>query len=66
MDALLRELEGLVDTHGLDKVVATLSEICSGKADHLAENWQDENASEAWARNARKLDTLHGKLTPTV
>lgn len=35
-------LEGLIDKHGLANVINGLACICSGKADHIESNWQDQ------------------------
>jgi len=48
-------LEGLVDKHGLATVVDGLACICSGKADHIASNWQDRALSRAWDKAAVHL-----------
>jgi hypothetical protein len=48
-------LEGLVDAFGLQVVVDGLACICSGKADHIAENWQDQVLSRAWEKAALHL-----------
>jgi hypothetical protein len=41
-------LELLVDSCGLDLVLAGLANICAGKSDHILANWEDRNASRAW------------------
>ena len=51
------ELETLVDRCGLSFVLMELSEICGGKSQHLAENWQDASAAKDWATMG---DTVHG------
>ncbi len=66
MNELERALEALVDTHGLGRVVESLRDICNGKAEHVASNWQDGALATAWERNAGKLNTLAGRLTPTT
>jgi hypothetical protein len=49
-------LEGLVDTFGLQNVLNGLACICSGKADHIVENWQDQALiSRAWDKAAGHL-----------
>lgn len=35
-------LETLIDRYGLACVFETVALICSAKADHIRENWQDE------------------------
>ena len=51
-------LEDLVDQCGMDSVIAALAEIAGGKAQHLADNWQDYNGSRAWAKVSSKLAAL--------
>jgi hypothetical protein len=43
-------LEAMVDKFGLQNVINGLSCICSGKADHIEENWQDKRLAKAWER----------------
>ena len=45
---LLHSLEGLVDATSLGQVLEALSELCSEKAAHVAENWQDKSLERAW------------------
>jgi hypothetical protein len=56
------ELEALVDKHGLYGVVHALERICYGKAEHLASNWQDHDASRRWERAGKKFDALFAQL----
>ena len=56
MDARKDELEALVDTLGLERVLELLGEVCHDKADHLRTNWQDEVQARAWERSAKVLD----------
>ena len=59
----LRELlEELVDSHGLKGVLTDLSEICYQKSQHMLENWQDTEASRAWARNARRIERTAARM----
>jgi hypothetical protein len=48
-------LEAMVDKCGLATVLNGLSCICSAKADHIAENWQDKHLAKAWDRAAVHL-----------
>jgi hypothetical protein len=52
------ELEVMVDRTSLQTVIEALAHICWLKAEHLEENWQDEQSARAWKRDARKLDRL--------
>jgi hypothetical protein len=40
----------MVDKFGLATVLNGLACICSGKADHLDENWQDKRLARAWEK----------------
>lgn len=45
---LLDRFEELVDRHKLAEVVDILAEVCSMKADHIRENWQDDALADEW------------------
>jgi hypothetical protein len=51
-------LEGLIDRATLTVVLKALVEICQGKADHVATNWQDESLSRKWSDMADRIDAL--------
>ena len=51
-------LECLVDNHSLQMVILQLSEIASGKADHLQSNWQDSISAKRFEKVAQKLSDL--------
>jgi hypothetical protein len=48
-------LEGFIDAFGLATVVDGLACICSAKADHIAENWQDQVLAKRWEKAAVHL-----------
>lgn len=52
------DLEEMVDGASLAEVLSDLAEICSGKASHLAENWQDESAAKIWEEAGKLLDKV--------
>lgn len=52
------QLETLVDSHNLASVLQTLAYVCSDKADHLQENWQDTCAARHWQAASSDLDRL--------
>jgi hypothetical protein len=57
------ELEKLVDTHGLRAVLASLADMCEGKAEHIrANDWRDRKLAWPWVRASRKLSTVLPKL----
>lgn len=53
---LMRALEDMVDRHGLQTVLATLSEICSEKDNHITQNWQDDALAGMWEKAGRRVD----------
>jgi hypothetical protein len=55
MDECQKELEALIDKHGLRLVAECIVEVCWHKAEHLAVNWQDTVSAKAWQRIAMKL-----------
>ena len=52
-----------VDKYGLADTLDLLAEICSGKADHLRSNWQDEQTGESWDNAAGALLQTAHKLS---
>lgn len=49
-------LESMVDSHGIVIVTRLLAEVCRLKAEHIRENWQDEQLAKAWDVDAKRLD----------
>jgi len=52
---LNNELEAMIDTHGLSAVISAISAVCDAKAQHIAENWQDESLANVWQEAANRL-----------
>jgi hypothetical protein len=50
------DLEELIDRASLGHVLAALTTICRGKADHVRSNWQDHSLARAWDRAAEAID----------
>jgi len=50
------ELERMIDANGMFKVLAALYSVCTNKAAHLADNWEDDETSRAWQNGANTLD----------
>jgi hypothetical protein len=50
------DLEELIDRAGLGHILAALTTICHGKADHVRSNWQDHALARAWDRAAAAID----------
>lgn len=52
------QLEDLVDKQGLQHLLDRLGEICSLKASHIRENWQDEVTARTWDRDCEILGNV--------
>lgn len=49
MDTTLKiEREAIVDRYTLGNVLDGLALVCSSKADHIRENWQDNLLADKW------------------
>ena len=55
-------LEKMIDSITLPQVLELLADICDAKAQHLAENWQDNRAAKLWTKNAAMLAKLSPKI----
>lgn len=55
-------LETMIDRSSLLHVVSGLVLICTEKAQHIREHWQDETAAKSWDHDARLLEKILGKL----
>jgi ElaB/YqjD/DUF883 family membrane-anchored ribosome-binding protein len=49
------ELEAILDSSKLERVMEALGEICCEKAEHIRANWQDEALAQKWERAGNKL-----------
>ena len=56
------DLERLIDSTSLAKVVEMLSGIAGEKADHIRTNWQDDRLASRWQRVANRLDKVAGDI----
>jgi hypothetical protein len=56
------KLEALIDQYSLTDVLASLVDICYGKAEHLASDWQDETAAKSWEQDAKIIDRIVSKV----
>ena len=54
-NAMLDQLEALVDASTVSGVLDLLAEVCSAKADHVRTNWQDEYGADIWDKMAVEL-----------
>ena len=44
--------------HGIESVLMALSEICGGKAEHIASCWQDTLLAKQWATLERAIGVI--------
>jgi hypothetical protein len=51
----LEQIESVIDRTGIAAVISGIAQICSEKADHIRENWQDENLATEWDKLAARL-----------
>jgi len=57
---LERELETLLDQTSLAIMLEALASVCSDKAAHIAENWQDSATAKEWIKATRAINqALH-------
>ena len=54
------KLELMIDAYGLASVLDAMSDVCSLKASHIAEHWQDMPLAKAWTRASDALGKLSG------
>ena len=48
MHDAMNQLEKMVDAYGLEMVSSLLEDICYAKAEHLSQNWQDDESAKSW------------------
>jgi hypothetical protein len=60
------DLEKLIVSQGLNKVLDEISEICYEISDHVAENWQDKNLSKAWEAAGRKIANTNYSISNSI
>lgn len=58
-------LEDLIDRFNISSVIMEIANIAEEKAQHVRENWQDENLARDWERTARYLDKVASNNTVT-
>ena len=58
VDEMLKDLEGLIDKHGMAKIMLGLVHITDDKAEHVQCNWRDIVLADAWRKVS---DTLISK-----
>lgn len=55
-----QQLEEILDKHGLDYLLSALARVCSEKAEHVREVWQDEEMAKRWDRICRWAERQQG------
>lgn len=65
IQTLSDSLESLIDGHTLPVVLETISEICHGKAEHIAANWQDEPMAMDWTHAGNTVGIAAGRKSVT-
>jgi len=55
-------LESLIESYGLPYILQALSSVCSEKAAHVYENYQDTDLADAWDLASEELETLAEKF----
>lgn len=48
----LIDLEMIVDSRGLPKLLDAIADICRAKSEHIATNWQDKALADLWDARA--------------
>lgn len=54
----LAQLEQMTDKIGIANVLGIIAEICSLKADHIDDNWQDNELASRWNDLCARLLTV--------
>ena len=49
------QIEQLIDTYGLQQMVAVLGELADEKAQHINDSWQDRALAKTWERAGGRL-----------
>lgn len=57
----MRLLEAMIDKAGVGNLAYAVAKICSGKAEHVAANWQDTAQAKLWLHNARQFEAVAHK-----
>jgi hypothetical protein len=53
---ITEQLEALIDGSSLLDVLTGLSLICSEKADHIRDNWQDTTTARTWRKASNEIE----------
>jgi hypothetical protein len=55
-------LEALIDAGNVKSILSRMSTVCSDKADHVRETWQDNKLARAWRTASNKIETCANAL----
>jgi hypothetical protein len=59
-------IEGIMDKYSYVALLRCISEICSAKSTHVAENWQDTALAKRWAKEAERMDAFANSTDDTI
>ncbi len=47
-DQAIADIEAIIDGNDVEYVLNVVAKVCGLKADHIMENWQDDETSQHW------------------
>jgi hypothetical protein len=56
------QVEKMIDAMGVDQLLHTIAQVCSDKADHIRDNWQDNALAHVWEKKAAQITNLANKV----
>lgn len=56
------KLETIMDASSVQSMLDMMATICELKADHIRENWQDQQTARVWDQAARALRAASKKV----
>lgn len=59
---LADKIEPVLDLNTMDCFLDALALVCSSKADHIRENWQDEKYAKVWDKYAEETMRMSHRL----
>lgn len=57
-----REIEAIIDKHGLQTVLYAIQRIALDKADHIMESYGDKRLCKTWLKSAGQVATVAAKI----
>lgn len=52
------QLEAIIDKASIHFTLCAIAQVCYGKSDHVATNWQDAKLAKQWDKLGEALDEL--------